>query len=47
VTTALGLVGIAAFIVFVVSLAAGVTWIVVRLSPSPGKKKKAAESSPS
>jgi hypothetical protein len=47
VTTALGLVGIAAFIVFVVSLAAGVTWIVVKLSPKPGAKKKAAQSSSS
>ncbi|HEY6962152.1 MAG TPA: hypothetical protein VI408_09720 [Gaiellaceae bacterium] len=40
--TVLGLIGIAAFIVVIVSLAAGVTWLVVRLSPSPDKKKKAA-----
>jgi hypothetical protein len=38
VTTVLGLIGIAVFIVCVISLAAGVTWLVVKLSPlrSPG-----------
>jgi hypothetical protein len=35
--TALGLIGIIAFIVCVVALAAGVTWVVVRVSPSPKK----------
>jgi len=44
VADALGLVGIAVFIVCVVALAAGVTWLVVRLSPSPDKKNKPAES---
>jgi hypothetical protein len=34
----LGLIGIAIFIVAIISLAAGVTWVVVRLSPSPDKK---------
>jgi hypothetical protein len=31
----LGLIGIAAFIVAIISLAAGVTWLVVRISPAP------------
>ena len=38
----LGLLGIALFIVFVISLAAGVTWLVVQISPSPAKKKAKA-----
>jgi hypothetical protein len=38
----LGLLGIAVFIVFVISLAAGVTWLVVQISPSPTKKKAKA-----
>jgi hypothetical protein len=42
-STALGLVGLAVFILCVVALAAAVTWAVVRLSPSPDKKKKAQE----
>jgi hypothetical protein len=37
----LGLIGIAVFVACMVSLAAGVTWIVVRFSPSPQKKKSA------
>ncbi|MFZ1881571.1 MAG: hypothetical protein WAU41_15610 [Gaiellaceae bacterium] len=40
--TVLGLIGIAFFIVCVIALAAGVTWLVVRISPSPDKKKKTA-----
>jgi hypothetical protein len=43
VTTALGLIGIAVFIVCVIALAAAVTWTVVRLTPS--HKKQQAESS--
>jgi hypothetical protein len=39
VATGLGLLGIAVFIVCVIALAAGVTWLVVRISPSPDKKK--------
>jgi hypothetical protein len=35
----LGLIGLAIFIVSVIGLAAGVTWLVVRISPSPSKKK--------
>ena len=30
----LGLIGLAAFIAFVVALAAGVTWLVVKISPA-------------
>ncbi|MDX6493235.1 MAG: hypothetical protein QOH02_1170 [Gaiellaceae bacterium] len=41
VTNALGLLGIAVFIVCVIGLAAGVTWTVVRLTPN-----KKAESDP-
>jgi hypothetical protein len=40
--TVLGLLGIAVFIPCVVSLAAGVTWVVVRVSPNPNNKKKTA-----
>jgi hypothetical protein len=40
VNTALGLVGVVVFIAFVVALAAGVTWLVVRYSPPPNSKPK-------
>ncbi len=40
-TTVLGLIGIAVFIAVILALAAGVTWLVVRFSPSPQKKKAA------
>jgi hypothetical protein len=40
VSTVLGLIGIAIFIACVVALAAGVTWVVVRVSPDPNKKKQ-------
>ena len=36
---ALGLIGLAVFIVCVIALAAGITWLVVKISP----KKKNAE----
>ncbi|HEV8459992.1 MAG TPA: hypothetical protein VGQ38_04725 [Gaiellaceae bacterium] len=36
----LGLLGLALFIVCVIGLAAGVTWLVVRFSPNPNNKKK-------
>jgi hypothetical protein len=39
VANVLGLFGIALFIVAIISLAASVTWIVVRVSPNPNKKK--------
>jgi hypothetical protein len=40
VANALGLIGIVVFIAFVIALAASVTWLVVRISPNPNKKKK-------
>jgi Mn2+/Fe2+ NRAMP family transporter len=39
VTTVLGLIGIAVFIVCVIALAAAVTWTVVRLTPSHKKQQ--------
>ena len=41
--TVLGLIGLTVFVVLVISLAAGVTWLVVRLFPSQEKKKQKAE----
>ncbi len=38
----LGLLGLVVFILGVIALAAGVTWTVVRISPTPGAKKKPA-----
>jgi hypothetical protein len=40
VETVLGILGLAVFVVFIISLAAGVTWLVVKLSPTPGAKKQ-------
>jgi hypothetical protein len=37
-STVLGLIGLAAFIVAVIALAATVTWLVVKLSPAPKSK---------
>ena len=37
--TLLGLIGLVFFIVCVISLAAVVTWAVVRISPNPNDKK--------
>ena len=37
--TVLGLLGLLVYIVATVSLAAGVTWIVVKLSPSKSQKQ--------
>jgi hypothetical protein len=45
VANVLGLIGIAVFIVGVVALAAGITWIVIRVSPTPKDKSKQAASS--
>jgi hypothetical protein len=45
VANVLGILGILVFIACVIALAAGVTWLVVRVSPKPGgKKKQPAES---
>jgi len=35
----LGVLGIAVFIVCLIALSAGVTWLVVKISPKPGSKK--------
>ena len=43
----LGLIGIAVFIVCVIALAAGVTWLVVRFSPPPKDKRKRSASAES
>ena len=37
--TILGLIGLAAYIVAIVSIAAAVTWAVVKLSPSKSQKQ--------
>jgi hypothetical protein len=43
VTTVLGLIGIVLFIVAVIALAAAVTWLVVKLTPTRnGSKREAA-----
>jgi hypothetical protein len=41
--TVLGLIGILAFCVAVIALAAGVTWLVVKLSPSKKAKPRPTE----
>jgi hypothetical protein len=47
VTTFLGLLGVAVFIVAIVSLAAAVTWTVVRITPSSDNKDAAKSPSSS
>jgi hypothetical protein len=42
VTTLLGLLGLAAFIVAVIGLAAGVTWAVVKITPAEKPQQKTA-----
>jgi len=37
--TVLGLIGLAVYIVIIVGLASGVTWLVVKLSPSKSQKQ--------
>jgi hypothetical protein len=37
--TVLGLIGLAAYILLIISLAAAVTWAVVKLSPSKSQKQ--------
>ena len=43
--TVLGLLGLTFFVVAVIAIAAGVTWIVVRLFPTTEKKKPQAQES--
>ena len=38
--TILGLIGLIVFIVCVIAIAAGVTWLVVKVSPNPEDKRK-------
>ena len=45
--TVLGLLGVAIFIPCVIGLAAGITWLVVRLSPPADKNKQEAKPSES
>ena len=45
-TTFLGLLGVAAFIVAVIALAAGVTYLVVKLTPTKDAKKKPQQAEP-
>jgi hypothetical protein len=40
VATALGLIGMVVFIVATIALAAGVTWLVVKLTPSGPRRKR-------
>jgi hypothetical protein len=42
--TFLGLLGVAIFIPCVISLAAGITWLVVKISPAPSTQKPETES---
>jgi len=42
----LGLLGIAVFIVCLIALSAGVTWLVVKISPKPGNKKQKPKPEP-
>jgi hypothetical protein len=41
--TLLGLIGLAVYIVAIVGLACGVTWVVVKLSPSKSQKQLEAK----
>jgi flagellar biogenesis protein FliO len=43
VSTALGLLGVVVFVVCVIAFAAGVTWVVVRLSPARSPASKQSE----
>ncbi|MGZ8695671.1 MAG: hypothetical protein ACXWYS_09555 [Gaiellaceae bacterium] len=45
--TVLGLIGLALFIVGVIALSAGVTWLVIRLSPTQRDKKRTPADAPS
>jgi len=44
--TVLGLIGMVIFIAATIALAAGVTWLVVRITPSQPKKKKKPKPAP-
>jgi hypothetical protein len=44
VTTVLGLLGILVFIVCVIAVAAGITWLVVRVTPSSPRRGPSSDS---
>ena len=44
--TVLGLIGMAVFIVATIALAAGVTWLVVKITPSGPRKKPKPDAPP-
>ncbi|MBA2461871.1 MAG: hypothetical protein H0V45_08935 [Actinobacteria bacterium] len=44
--TVLGLIGMAIYMVIVVGLASGITWLVVKLSPSKSQKQLDAKKTP-
>jgi hypothetical protein len=44
-TTVLGLIGMVVFIVATIALAAGVTWAIIKISPSSRRPKTQAPSS--
>ena len=44
--TVLGLIGMAVYMALVVGLAAGITWLVVKLSPSKSQKQLDATKNP-
>jgi flagellar basal body-associated protein FliL len=46
VATILGFIGLVVFIVCVIALAAAITWVVVKVSPSKKPKEKAAPAEP-
>jgi hypothetical protein len=41
--TALGLVELALYVVFILALSAGTTWLVVKIAPVGGRKKPAQD----
>lgn len=45
--TVLGLLGMTLYIACVIALAAAITWLVVKISPTTGGKKRVAKSSDS
>jgi hypothetical protein len=44
--TVLGLIGMVIFIVAVIALAAAITWLVVKITPTEPRKKRTAQAEP-
>ena len=44
--TVLGLLGLALYIVVIIGIACGITWLVVKLSPSKSQKQLEAKKTP-